>query len=218
MASSYGTTGYMGIPLVIIAFGTNAALPAALATILHNIPVILAVIISFGIGKTNVEKSKLLIINDAFITVIKNPLTLSVLIGVLFSFFQIPIPEFIMNFANFLGVAAGPTALFALGLGIAKLEGKNNIRANVLLKIIPIVLIKIILQPLITFSIGFYLFELSLDDIYFKVAIIMSALPIGAGVYVFANKYDYYKNESAIAILISLIITIFTLSALLEIV
>src|SRR6056297_46828 len=46
MAASYGTTGYMGVPLVIAVLGAPAAVPAAIATILHNIPVIIAVILA----------------------------------------------------------------------------------------------------------------------------------------------------------------------------
>lgn len=58
---------------------------------------------------------------------------------------------------------------------------------------------------------------MNVNDIYFKTAVIMSALPIGAGVYVFANKYNYYKEESSIAIIISLLITLGTLTYLLDI-
>lgn len=216
MASCYGTTGYMGIPLVIIAFGTVATLPAALATILHNIPAIMAVIITFGIMNQEKKQSKLIIIKNALLTIVKNPLSLSVLIGLFFPAFSIELPEVIVNFTNFLGVAAGPTALFALGIGLAKLENKKHFKIKIFSKLFPIVFIKILIQPLITFFVGFYLLNMNSDDIYFKVAIIMSALPIGVGVYVFANKYDYYKEESSIAIIISLLITIITLTFLLE--
>lgn len=218
MASCYGTTGYMGIPLVIVAFGSIAALPAALATILHNIPAILAVIITYGVMSTDKKQSKLMIIKTAFLTVIKNPLSLSVLVGVSFSLLSIQLPASIISFTKFLGLAAGPTALFALGVGLARLENKEHFRIKALMNLLPIVFIKIVIQPFFTFVIGFYLLNMSVDDIYFKVAIIMSALPVGAGVYVFANKYNYYKEESSIAIVLSLLITLVSLSLLLEVV
>jgi malonate transporter len=45
MAASYGTTGYMGVPILVTILGVGAAVPAAIATILHNVPVILTVIL-----------------------------------------------------------------------------------------------------------------------------------------------------------------------------
>ncbi len=218
MASCYGTTGYMGIPLVIIAFGSIAAVPAAIATILHNIPAIVAVIITYGVMSQKLENkmSKFEIVKSAFFTTLKNPLTLSVLAGMIFSILKIDLPEVLVAFSNFLGLAAGPTALFALGLGVAKLKIVEHLDASKLLKIFPIVFIKILIQPLVTFFVAYYIFEMSLDDVYFKTAIIMSALPIGAGVYVFATKYNYYKQESSIAIILSLIITLGSLTYLLN--
>lgn len=82
----------------------------------------------------------------------------------------------------------------------------------------PVVFIKIIIQPITTFIVGYYLLDMSIDDIYFKTAIVMAALPVGAGVYVFANKYNYYKEESSIAIIISLLVTLATITYLLDII
>lgn len=220
MASCYGTTGYMGIPLVILIFGTVSAVPSAIATIMHNIPAIMAVIITYGIMKQNGEKKVTIfeILKNAFFTIFKNPLTLSVLVGIFFVLLNIELPKVLIKFCEFLGLAAGPTALFALGLGLAKLKINEHLQIDKLLKILPVVFIKIIIQPFVTFVVGYYLLNMSIDDIYFKIAVVMSALPIGAGVYVFANKYEFYSKESSIAIIISLLVTLVTLTYLLEII
>lgn len=220
MASCYGTTGYMGIPLVIMVFGSIAAVPAAIATILHNIPAIMAVIITYGVMSQNLQKKMTTfeIVKSALITTLKNPLTLSVLAGIIFSILNIKLPKILIIFSEFLGSAAGPTALFALGLGLAKLNISEHLRIKKLLKILPVVFIKIIIQPLVTFAVGYYLLNMNPNDIYFKTAILMAALPVGAGVYVFANKYNYYREESSIAIIISLIITLITITYLLDII
>lgn len=220
MGSCYGTTGYMGIPLVIVVFGTVSAVPSAIATILHNIPAIMAVIITYGMMNQNNEKKGTIfnVIKNAFFTTLKNPLTLSVFAGIFFVLFSIKLPKVLIIFSEFLGYAAGPTALFALGLGLAKLKISEHLQIYKILKIFPVVFIKIIIQPFVTFIVGYYLLNMSIDDIYFKIAIVMSSLPIGAGVYVFANKYEFYKEESSIAIIISLLITLVTLTYLLDII
>ena len=57
---------------------------------------------------------------------------------------------------------------------------------------------------------------MDLSDIYLLVAIVMAAQPVGAGVYFFDNKYDYFQDETSISIIISLLITVLTLSLLLD--
>ena len=218
MSTSYGTTGYMGVPMVIIAFGTVATVPAAIATILHNIPVIITVIITFAITTQDKEKKSIIdIVINAFSIIVKNPLVIAVSLGFVFVLFNIKLPEPMVRFSNFLGSAAGPTALFAIGISLSKLEIIKQLKINNLLRILPIVFIKIIIQPFSTFVIGYYLFHMEVNDIYFKVALLMSALPVGAGAYVFSNKYNYYEKETSFSIVISLIITIFTLGYLLNI-
>ncbi|WP_275357169.1 AEC family transporter [Xenorhabdus bovienii] len=55
MGACYGTTGYMGVPILISVYGESAALPAAIATILHNIPAIMAVIITYDIFSKSIS-------------------------------------------------------------------------------------------------------------------------------------------------------------------
>lgn len=109
MGSCYGTTGYMGIPLVIMAFGTISVVPAAIATILHNIPAIMAVLITYGVMNQNLEKklTTFEIVKSALFTTLKNPLTLSVLAGMFFAILNIPLPKILNIFSEFLGSAAG---------------------------------------------------------------------------------------------------------------
>lgn len=219
MAACYGTTGYMGVPIAIAAFGQEAAVPAAIATILHNIPAIMAVIITYGIyDKRNNEQRIALpaIILGATKTTLLNPLTVAVITGMAFSFLAIPLPEILKTFTQFLAGAAGPTALFALGLGLAGLNAKSYLNLENLLSLSPIVFIKIIIQPLVTFLVAYHFLAMQLSDVYLLVAIVMAAQPIGAGVYVFANKFDYFQDNTAISIIVSLFITVITLTILLE--
>jgi predicted permease len=218
MAACYGTTGYMGIPIAISAFGEPAAVPAAMATILHNIPAIMAVIITYDVYSNAPNKKNSIALNifSAFKTTLLNPLTVSVIAGIVFSILSLNIPDVLSSFTKFLAAAAGPTALFALGLGLAKLDINQHFTLKSTINLSPIVLIKVIVQPLATFLTGHYILGMSMNNIWFVVAVLMAAQPIGAGVYVFASKYGFFKNETAISIILSLLITIFTISLLLE--
>lgn len=224
MGASYGTTGYMGMPILISVYGEKAALPASIATILHNVPVIIAVIISwelFSIKEKNKNISSIIsnLIGKIFKITFTNPLVIAVIIGLIFVLLGIKLPNFLAYFANFLGNAAGPTALFALGLGLARIHSKQYKRSNTAKIVIPLIFLKIVIQPLFTFIIAAYLFEMDKNnDIWLAVAVVMAAQPIGAGVYVFAKKYDYCDQKIiSISIIISLFISLITIPIVLSV-
>lgn len=216
MAASYGTTGYMGVPLVIAVLGAPAAVPAAIATILHNIPVIIAVILAHDLfAQRNGGGGGLAAIGGALKTTLTNPLTVAVVAGAIVSITGMPLPEGVARFADFLGAAAGPSALFALGLGLAQLDAAKLRDLGRVFAILPLIAIKVLMQPLVTLLAGLYLFGMELRDLWFVCAVVMAAQPIGAGVFVFAAKYDYFEDETTIAIIASLLVTLISLPLLL---
>lgn len=219
MGACYGTTGYMGVPILISVFGPEAALPAAIATILHNIPAIMAVIISWDLFASNRADNTPAATSlwKAFKTTFTNPLTVSVLAGLFFVLFGIRLPAFLEAFAGFLGSAAGPTALFALGLGLSRLNVKEQITGNTLGIVAPMLLLKIVVQPVITLLAGVYLFGMGKESaLWLAAAVVMAAQPIGAGAYVFAKKYEYRQETISLAIIASLLVSLVTLPVILS--
>ncbi|TBU76352.1 AEC family transporter [Phytopseudomonas daroniae] len=222
MGACYGTTGYMGVPILISVYGEQAALPAALATILHNIPAIMAVIISWdvfskraneGEGRTPLLHS----VGGAALTTVKNPLTISVLAGLAFVLLDIRVPVFVESFARFLGNAAGPTALFALGLGLARLNVKEHLNAKIGKIVVPMIALKLFVQPAVTFAAAVYVFGMGQEQgLWLAAAVVMAAQPIGAGVYVFAKKYDYQQDVVSLSIIVSLLLALVTIPLLLN--
>lgn len=220
MGACYGTTGYMGVPILISVYGQEAALPAAIATILHNIPAIMAVIISWDLFAASHKTETTSVATSfwkAFKTTFTNPLTVSVLAGLVFVVFGIRMPAFLEAFASFLGSAAGPTALFALGLGLSRLNIKEHVTGEALGIVAPMLILKIIVQPAITLLAGVYLFGMGEENsIWLAAAVVMAAQPIGAGVYVFAKKYEYKEDTISLAIIASLLISLMTLPVILS--
>ena len=213
MGACYGTTGYMGVPILISVYGEQAALPAALATILHNIPAIMAVIISWDVfSKRSAEGHTPLLhsVGGAALTMVKNPLTIAVLAGLAFVLLDIRVPVFLESFARFLGNAAGPTALFALGLGLARLNVREHLNITVGKTVVPMIALKLFVQPAVTFASAVYLFGMG-PGIWLAAAVVMAAQPIGAGVYVFAKKYGYQQDVIALSIIVSLLLALVTI-------
>ena len=80
LAAIFSNTGYMGIPLLITAFGPEAALPAIIATVLNG-----AVVMAIGIVIVEIDLSRgeglAHILADAAKGVLRSPLVLSAAAG-----------------------------------------------------------------------------------------------------------------------------------------
>ena len=217
MNASYGTTGYMGIPLVIAAFGNEAALPAALATLIHNIPVITIVLLicESALVMTNLQKRQHKIKTLWLIVkpVITSPLTLSVMAGIFVAVLEINLPVAITTFSQLLANASGSTALFAIGLGLVGQFGIMKNQDFSKAEVGVIICLKLFLQPIITFILLMYVFDI--EPLWGVISLIMSALPVGAGVFVFAQKYDKMMNQTLTAILASIVISVISISIIL---
>ena len=216
MNASYGTTGYMGIPLVLAAFGSDAALPAALATLIHNIPIITIVLIVCESVQIMVHKEKLhflKIVSKILKPVLTSPLTLSVILGIIVATLQIPLPKAVTTFSELLANASGATALFAIGLGLVGQFSVMKSSTPNIAEVGVIVFLKLFFQPLITFVLMIYVFEI--EPLWAIVSLIMSALPVGAGVFVFAQKYEKLTTQTLMATFISMILSAVTLSIIL---
>ena len=189
---AYPNYGYMGIPLAILAFGDEAALPMALILFADTI-VLLTLTACFvsGNGGGPVAAVKRISFN-----MIANPLVIAVLAGLLFSASGLILPKIPQQFGTLLAGAAAPVALFALG---TTLFGQP-VRAAAA-EVSTITLLKLILHPLLVAL--FFLGIPGQEPIWVKVAILSSCLPVAANVFMLANHYGAYTGRTASAILVS---------------
>ena len=204
--SSYPNYGFLGIPLCILAFGENAAIPISM--ILFADTIVLLTFATFFASNTNEKKNykKLFFI---LINMIKNPLLVAVLIGFIFVIFSIPINSLIYNVLNILSVAAPPTLLFALGIMLW-----NKININFVRLIAVITIFRLIIHPLLVFCI-FYFFPSSVSSLWINVAILSSCLPVAATAFAMAGYYDTFIKETSSSILVTTILSTISVSIIL---
>jgi len=189
---AYPNYGYMGIPLAILAFGDEAALPMALILFADTI-VLLTLTACFVSGN---KGGPVAAIKRISFTMIANPLVIAVLAGLLFSASGLILPKIPQQFGTLLAGAAAPVALFALG---ATLFGQP-VRAAAA-EVSAISLLKLILHPLLVAL--FFLGLPGQEPLWVKVAILSSCLPVAANVFMLANHYGAYTGRTASAILVS---------------
>ncbi|MEO0636078.1 MAG: AEC family transporter, partial [Pseudomonadota bacterium] len=109
------------------------------------------------------------------------------------------------RFASFLGAAAAPTALFALGLSLAarSTEGDRSFVAG-------ITGLKLVVHPIVVFAI---LYALGVDPLTLTIVTVIAATPVAQNVFVIATQYDTYARRMGTAILVSTMLAVVTVTA-----
>ena len=209
MNGVFANTGYMGIPLVMAAYGDAAALPAIMATVYLSIVCIsvMVALIEFDLSRDAGAKN---IARDVVLSLAKNPLILPVVVGVLIPLFGLELPPAVSLFFDLLGNAAGPCALFALGMFAAG----QSLRAGIPETSV-ITFVKLIVHPLITWVLATRVFEM--DYLWAVVTVIMASLPTGATCFVFAQRYQTFVARTSSATLASTVLSLVTVSILIAI-
>jgi len=204
--SSFANTGYLGIPLVTVAYGEHAGLPAALATVATNI-------VSFAVAIVCLE----LLANPhsggvgrALQGVARSPLIWPIALAVVFVALGIKVPLPVERFAGLLAAAAGPCALFAIGLFVSQLSIRQGIRTSW-----PTSLLKLVLHPLLM---GFLAYRLlPMDTLWAKVAVVCASLPLGATAFVLAQRYRLLEAETSTGAVLSTAGSVVTVSIVLTV-
>jgi len=199
--ASFANTGYLGIPLVTVAYGERAALPAALATVATNI-------VSFALAIVCLE----LFVNPrpggvrrALAGVARSPLIWPIALAILLVALEVKIPVPAERFASLLAAAAGPCALFAIGLFVSQL----SIRAGAAASWQSTVL-KLVLHPLLMAAFAFWI--LPVEPFWARIAVICAALPLGATAFVLAQRYQLLEAETSTGAVISTAASVITVS------
>lgn len=203
----FSNTGYMGLPLFLAAFGEDALLPAIILAVYNGGLV-------FGVSVILIELDLLAgtrplkMVWGVILALLKNPLVMSTLAGILVSALGLPLPAPVANFCSILGAAAGPSALFAMGLFLV---GKP-LRAD-MTEVSWLVFLKLLIQPAITWWLAVPVMRM--EPFWAASAVIMAALPTGALTFTLAQNYGIYVQRATSATLLSTVLSVITLSALL---
>ncbi|SHF72501.1 AEC family transporter [Ornithinibacillus halophilus] len=214
MMTTYGNTGFLGIPLIIAIFGQAAAIPVAISILIYDLVILIMVISSFEVLKQKSDGDFLQTIKVILKSVFLNPINGSLLIGFSIAFLQIPTPEPLLVFADTLGAAAGPTALFSLGLGLASQRKDLLSYAFRKSEMFVLLLFKLILLPLFAYFLVYLVFPVN-NHVWAATIVILSSLPTGAMVNVFSERYQTLTREVPAFILLSTVLSLFSTSIIL---
>jgi predicted permease len=199
--ASFANTGYLGIPLVTVAYGERAALPAALATVATNF-------VSFALAIVCLE----LFVNPrrggvrrALGGVARSPLIWPIALAIVLVALEVKVPLPVERFATLLAAAAGPCALFAIGLFVSQLSIRAGAAASWQTSIL-----KLVVHPILMAALAYQV--LSIDPFWAKIAVVCASLPLGATAFVLAQRYKLLEAETSTGAVISTAASVLTVS------
>ena len=203
VSAVFANTGYMGIPLLMTALGDAATIPAVIITVANG-----AVVMAFATAMLEIDRSSgsfVNILRDVATGLVKSPLVLSAALGLTLSALAVELPGPAVTFLDLLGDAAGPCALFAMGLFLVG----QSIRRGAG-EVVWVSALKLILHPLATWWLASEV--LSMDPLYVAAAVIMAALPTGSLIFVIGERYGVFIQRAAAIILVSTVASVPTVS------
>ncbi len=204
-AASYGNVGYMGLPLSVAFFGVDAGVPAAIifcldCTLLFVLTAIFGAERKVGQG-----------IADLLLRIAKDiathPFILATLLGLLASGFAIKPFGAIATVIDMLSRAAGPTALFALGLTVG-LRPFTGFKSDNLV----VAWLKLILQPALMFVLVYFVADER--GPWLNAAVMMAALPTASNAFILARQHNAYVDGASTAVLVTTVLSALTIPAL----
>ncbi len=205
--AAFSNTGYMGIPLFVAAYGADHLLPALIATVVMSVVMVGLAVIWIELVQS-AGNGILHALADVGRALVKNPLIVSSTAGLAWNLTGLAVPQPVVNFCQLVGGAAGPCALFAIGVFLA---GRPLVLAW--RKVGWMVPLKLVVQPLLAWVLIQTLFPL--DHFWTGATLLLAALPTGALTFVVATQYQTYVEETSQVILLSTLASVPVLSVIL---
>lgn len=181
-----GNTGNMGLPLCLFAFGQAGF---GYAIILFSVTSVFAFSIGIYVitGGTSLRK------------LVREPLVISTLLGLLFLVQGWQLPEFLTNTINLVGRIGIPIMLITLGVAVARLKPANIVSALWLSAA------KIAICTLVAIGVG-SVFDL--PDTAYAVLVLQMSAPVAVTSYLLAERYKVDAEAVAGLVVVSTVMTI----------
>lgn len=207
-AGSYGNVGYMGLPLAVAFFGPEAAVPAALVFCFDcAIQFIFTAFLATLAHERNEEAHWGEVAWQIVVQVVSHPFIIATAIGMFASWLEFRAPGALATILDMLMRAAGPAALFALGVtvGMRKFEGFGQ----------PLILVsamKVLVQPVMAYAVVSMV--PGVPALWLHVAVMMAALPTASNAFILASQYRSYVEGASTAVIVTTALSAITIPIL----
>ena len=190
----------LGLPLAKITLG-EAALPSVSLVLVFN-SLILWTLATVSVEWARHREFSARGLYRTFLGVIRNPVVASILAGTAFGFTGLTLPGFVDQTMAQMSLAAIPLSLVSLGMGLAGFGAASEWRVSTALAFV-----KLIVHPLVVYALARML---DLPPTESAAVVMLSALPIGANVYLMSRQFDVLTGPIASGIVLTTVLAAVT--------
>ncbi|AMJ62096.1 AEC family transporter [Bosea sp. PAMC 26642] len=197
-AAAQSNTVFVGIPMILKAYGEAGAVPLGLLLAVH-LPVTMTAATILAEGRS-----------ASFAMLVKRLFTHPIIVGILLAMAVRPViglvPQPIWTLVDLLAGAAVPCALISLGIAMRRYGLASGLGLPLILSVL-----KLGLHPLIVYVLATRVFDM--PPHWSGVAVLFAACPCGINAYLFAERYRQGIADASSAIALSTMLSLFTTAA-----
>ncbi len=205
LATSWSNWGYMGFALLPALLGQRA-IAVLIAAGITDFVLVVSAALAMAARADHDHGSMLDAIGNALGGVARNPLIWAIGAGMVASGLALKLPVALDEFLRLLGTAAGPVALFAIGVSLYRPKSVPIGGDTVIM-----VVTKLLIHPLLCAAIAIHLF--GVGRLEAQVLILMATLPAAGTVFLFAERQGANHERIAAVILLSTVVAFFSFTA-----
>ncbi|MDI9853483.1 AEC family transporter [Comamonas sp. 17RB] len=217
LANTFSNTVMIGIPLMSLAYGEQGLVTLFTLISVHALVLLTSGTIIFelaaarqasragqadarGMGRTIAQAVK---------NSILHPIPLPIIAGVLYAQTGLPVPEVVDTPLQLMGQALGPMSLLLVGVTLAYGRVRGNLGAA-----LRIAVVKTVVHPAVFLGCAWLL---GLRGPAMAAMALAAALPVGANVFLFTQRYEVGEDEVTASIAVSTALALVTLPVVLTV-
>jgi malonate transporter and related proteins len=204
LLGSYANTAYIGFPVLLIVFGRESLVPVTIASIITVCVLNASAIVLIEFASQS-ERRPLRLVGKVAMSLAKNPILIAPILGVLYGATGLGFPEAADTFLKMLGGAASPLALVVIGLVLAEPRAAAVTETQISFALTAV---KLVVHPALTAALAIFF---AVPPRLSAMAILLAALPTGAGPLILAEFYRLPVRITSAVILISTLAALVTL-------
>ncbi len=221
LAATFSNTVMIGIPLVGLAYGQSGLVMLFTLISVHALVLLTAATIALEIteirhlaqaGEANGQPPRHVV--TTVLTAVKNgiihPVPLPIIVGLLFAQTGLVLPEVLDRPLQLLGNAFGPVALLLVGDTLTQVHVGSQWRGA-----LGVSLLKNLALPLLVAGVGWLA---GLRGLEWNVMVVAASLPMGANVFLFAQRYQVAQDLVTASLAVSTVLGLVTISLVMSLV
>jgi malonate transporter len=202
LASIFSNTLMIGVPLVGLAYGESGQVLLFTLISLHALVLLTMATVVLELqmayeqaAETGESRHMLKTVGMAIKNAVLHPVPLPILIGLIYAQTGLGLPPIVDKPLQLLGASFGPVALVLVGITLSQTPVGHNIKGAIKLSVV-----KTFVHPFLMAAAGY---AMGMRGLHLTVMVVAAALPIGANVFLFSQRYQKEEDVVTAAVAVS---------------